>query len=188
MPVSANNTIEVMKMFARKTKRNYRIGIFTAVILCLCGLIAALAWPETPVESPDGMNPDYTPSMEINGSAGSGTGTLENLQTEDLPAADGTETGEEEDFLPENGITSSGNVSEKEENSMNQSGSSYYLVKKAGDAVTVFFCDASGNMVALETTEILYSMLGPEDQKLFDEGIRVSSQEELGILLQDFEG
>jgi hypothetical protein len=31
-------------------------------------------------------------------------------------------------------------------------------------------------------------MLGPEDQKLFDIGIRVDTQEELGVLLQDFEG
>ena len=43
-------------------------------------------------------------------------------------------------------------------------------------------------MVQLETTEILYEMLGPEDQNLFDQGIRINSQEELSILLQDFEG
>ena len=42
-------------------------------------------------------------------------------------------------------------------------------------------------MVQLETTEILYDLLGTEDQKLFDEGIPVKNQEELSALLQDFE-
>jgi hypothetical protein len=152
-----------MKMFARKTKRNYRIGILTAVILCLCGLIAALMWPVSPVETPEtGINPDYNPSVETGG-----------YDSDDDPLLNE----EEEEILPE-----------KVDNSMNQNETSYYLVKKAGDAIAVFFCDISGNMVQLETTDILYGMLGPEDQKLFDIGIRVDTQEELGVLLQDFEG
>ena len=39
----------------------------------------------------------------------------------------------------------------------------------------------------LETTEIVYELLSTADQKLFDEGCRVESQEELAVLLQDFE-
>ena len=74
-----------------------------------------------------------------------------------------------------------------EENNMSQSGQSYYLVKRAGDQIVVYFCDDSGNTVQLETTQILYELLGPDDQALFDEGIKVESQEELGVLLQDFE-
>mgnify|MGYP002169651817 CR=1 FL=1 len=66
-------------------------------------------------------------------------------------------------------------------------GQSYYLVKKAGDAIKVFFVDKSGNEVELETTNIIYDVLGFEDQRLFEEGYKVGSQEELAMLLQDFE-
>ena len=58
-------------------------------------------------------------------------------------------------------------------------------MKRAGEQVAVFFCEGDGNMVQLETTEIIYEMLGPEDQELFEEGIRVKNQEELSVLLQD---
>ena len=75
----------------------------------------------------------------------------------------------------------------QEDTGMNPALQTYYLVKRAGTEIVVFFCDISGNMVQLETTEILYDLLGPEDQKLLDRGIRADSQEELSALLQDFE-
>ena len=55
------------------------------------------------------------------------------------------------------------------------------------DMVKVFFINESGEPLELETTEIIYELLSDADQKLFDEGCRVESQEELAVLLQDFE-
>ena len=171
-------------MFARKPKRNYRAGALASVILCLCILIAVLAWPESPVEEDTGYDDRGDSYIQSDDSVSQGDRYGEENEIE---------SNEDEDFLPgmANGSLSSlpeENLSENEENSMIHSETSYYLVKKAGDVIVVFFCDASGNMVQLETTGILYGMLGPEDQKLFDVGIRIESQEELGILLQDFEG
>ena len=150
-------------MFSRKARHNYRTGIFTAVILCLCALIVALAWPSQPSESTDAqaaVNPD-----------------IQTYQPSELPELPELQDENEDEAEEES----------EEENSMNTSSLTYYLVKRAGADVVVFFCDSNGNMVQLETTEILYEMLGPEDQKLFDQGIRADSQEELSILLQDFE-
>lgn len=156
-------------MFTRRARRNYRTAVFSAVIVCLCILIAVLAWPESPAENTDdqpaGMNPDYQP--------------------EEIPEEI------DEDVEDSNAgilLEPEENLSENEENSMNPDRTSYYLVKRAGEQISVFFCDSKGNMVQLETTDILYEMLGPNDQKLFDQGIQVKNQEELGTLLQDFEG
>ena len=76
---------------------------------------------------------------------------------------------------------------EFENSNISNSGGTYYLVKRAGDRIKVFFIDEQGNQIELETTEIVYDVLGTEDQKLFDEGYKVKSQEELAVLLQDFE-
>ena len=47
--------------------------------------------------------------------------------------------------------------------------------------------DEGEDPVELETTEIIYDLLSTADQKLFDEGFKVKNQEELAVLLQDFE-
>ena len=47
--------------------------------------------------------------------------------------------------------------------------------------------NGDGSMIELEHTSIVYEVLGIEDQKPFDAGWRISSQEELAVLLQDFE-
>ena len=192
-------------MFTRKAKRNYRIVIFSAVIVCLCILIVALVWPETPVETTQadaGIKPSYN-----------SPGAEEDILMGNPDGADREKPGAGEDFLPGSGMSPGAgdgqdgytenngrptanhgetggtgeNQAEKEENNMNQSEQSYYLVKRAGEQIVVYFCDSNGNMVQLETTDILYEMLGPEDQKLFDQGIQAASQEELSVLLQDFE-
>ena len=159
-------------MFTRRARRNYRTAVFSAVIVCLCILIVVLAWPETPTEKINeagGMNPDYQTEEP--------TGQYDGYEEDDIRDSNaGILLGPED------------NLSENEETGMTQSSESYYLVKRAGEQIAVFFCDSNGNMVQLETTEILYEMLGPEDQKLFDQGIQVKTQEELGTLLQDFEG
>lgn len=171
-------------MFSRKARRNYTTGIFTAVIICLCVLIAVIAWPEQPTERTDAeaaVNPDYVPSQE------------EEQLPYDFAAEEYGEEDEDdgygEDVMEEDSEDGTEDLTQEsqEDTGMNPALQTYYLVKRAGTEIVVFFCDISGNMVQLETTEILYDLLGPEDQKLLDRGIRADSQEELSALLQDFE-
>lgn len=74
-----------------------------------------------------------------------------------------------------------------EKGNISENNSTYYLVKRADGQIKVFFINESGEPLELETTEIIYELLSDADQKLFDEGCRVESQEELAVLLQDFE-
>jgi len=163
-------------MFTKRSKRNYRIAVWTAVLICLCILILYFAWPQTPEEGTEvKQNPDYNPAAAAN--------------TDKNPDVLYDDEDEPEDSNKDDSdSTADSNMSENEDNSINDTQNPYYLVKRAGNEIAVFFCDARGNMVQLETTEILYEMLGPEDQLLFDQGIKIRSQEELSVLLQDFEG
>ncbi len=164
-------------MFTKKAKRNYQTAVWTLVVICLCILIIYFAWPNQPVEKEAVyQNPDYVPSSETSAES------KQNIQIEDFDEEDEEDDGSDRDDETDE------NLSENEENSINDRQDPYYLVKRAGNEIAVFFCDAHGNMVQLETTEILYEMLGPDDQMLFDQGIRINSQEELSVLLQDFEG
>lgn len=150
-------------MFTRN-KRDYRTFIFSAVIVTLILLIIALAWPvpEEEAAASDGQEQSVP------------TGKEEVAEKSDPTSKEvGTE-----DFAEKN---------QPEDYDMHIQNQSYYLVKRAGNGIAVFFCEGDGDMVQLETTEILYEMLGPDDQKLFEEGIRVKNQEELSVLLQDFE-
>ena len=65
--------------------------------------------------------------------------------------------------------------------------SSYYLVRKDGTEISLFFVNNNGKEMKLEDTEIEYEFLMPEDQAAFEKGVKVESQEELAALLQDFE-
>lgn len=171
-------------MFTKKSKRNYRMAVWSTVVVCLCILIIYFAWPEKPQENAgSGMNPDYNPSAAASSKSSSSGASIDKYLDDEGDSDD-----EEKDIQWEDESSSSGKLSEFEENSIIEPQEPYYLVKRVGTEIAVFFCDAKGNMVQLETTEILYEMLGPEDQNLFDQGIRINSQEELSILLQDFEG
>ena len=64
---------------------------------------------------------------------------------------------------------------------------SYYLVKHADGKIKVFFVSGDGSVIELEDTRIIYEVLGTEDQEHFDAGWRIDSQEDLAVLLQDFE-
>ena len=77
---------------------------------------------------------------------------------------------------------------QKQEESTPTSNQTYYIVKKYGDVISVFFITEDGTQVKLEDTEIVYEVLPPEDQANFDKGIVVEEQEDLNTLLQDFEG
>ena len=61
------------------------------------------------------------------------------------------------------------------------------MVKSIDGQIKVFFVNEDGEPLELETTDIVYELLSTADQKLFDEGCKVESQEELAVLLQDFE-
>lgn len=69
----------------------------------------------------------------------------------------------------------------------NQFFQSYYLLKHDKDSVKIFFSDETGNKVLLEETGIVYETLSTEDQRRFDDGIRVESRDELNRLIMDYE-
>lgn len=62
-----------------------------------------------------------------------------------------------------------------------------YLVKEVDGVIKVYHYDSNGKEKLIKTTDIDYSFLTKEDQKLFKKGIVKNSQEELDELLQDFE-
>ncbi len=66
--------------------------------------------------------------------------------------------------------------------------SSYYLLKYDNNSIKIFFSDKSGRLVEMEKTEIIYETLSEEDQRRFNEGIKVTTREELNQVLMDYEG
>lgn len=187
-------------MFTQR-KKNYKTFIYTAIILTLCFLIIAIAWPSE-ANDKDGFSGGQQVSAEVsaeNGGSGEGSTAAENNSEHAGDDSDGSDDFDEdnqnsgayfdsdEDFDDDGYGDDEDNFPISENSNITGESQSYYLVKRAGDAIKVFFIDRSGNEVELETTDILYDMLGYEDQALFDQGYRVSSQEELAVLLQDFE-
>lgn len=152
----------------RRKKKNYRTFIYAALIVFLCLVIVVIAWPkDSSVLAADSEQTDLSKQQE-------------DRQT--LNAGDFIERIEdniEDDDEDEQNITEVTDIAEPAE--------TYYLVRRDGGLIKVYFVDEDGNEIELETTEIVYDVLGPEDQKLFDEGFRVDTQEQLAVLLQDFE-
>ena len=171
-------------MFTQKRK-NYKTFIYTAIIITLCLLIIAIAWPAPPEENPS-ANPDERVNAGLTDN-GDEDKDGDGEQTYNNSGAAGSEWGDGDDEDDDGEDNEEDNFPTVEKPNMMTEGQSYYLVKKAGDAIKVFFVDQSGNKVELETTNIIYDVLGLEDQKLFEEGYKVGSQEELAMLLQDFE-
>ena len=132
--------------------------------MVLCLLIVAIAWPAAPADPTEPSNPSDT----VNASK----------QTEPTEPKESSEPVNP----PE---TSSEQINEKD--NISEDSSTYYLVKSVDGQIKVFFVNKDGDHLELETTEIVYELLSTADQKLFDEGCRVESQEELAVLLQDFE-
>lgn len=148
-------------MFTTKKRKNYMTFIYSAIIVVLCLLIVAIAWPAAPADPTE-------PSDPVNASK----------QTEQTEPTEPKESVKP----PE---TSSEQINEKD--NISEDSSTYYLVKSVDGQIKVFFINKSGEPLELETTQIVYELLSTADQKLFDEGCRVESQEELAVLLQDFE-
>ena len=103
------------------------------------------------------------------------TEPVNNTGNADLDKAISIEEPDNEDIEPEE----KDDISEEEE--------SYYLVKNVDGQIIVFFMEGNQEPVELETTGIIYELLSTADQKLFDEGFKIKNQEELAVLLQDFE-
>lgn len=153
----------------RRKKKNYRTFIYAALIVFLCLVIVVIAWPEdSSVLAADSEQTDLQEQQEDKQTlnAGDFIERIENDLEEDED--------EDEQDIPE--------VADIEEHA-----ETYYLVRREDDRIKVFFVNEEGSEIELETTEIIYDVLGPEDQKLFDAGFRVDTQEQLAVLLQDFE-
>lgn len=145
-------------MFATKKRKNYMTFIYSAIIVVLCLLIIAIAWPTEAETEP------------VNKQSSTDMGRIAEPDT-DSESSDDEEKGQ----------------SAGEKNIISEKGASYYLVKSVDGRIKVFFVNEEGEKVELETTEIVYELLSTSDQKLFDEGVTLNSQEELAVLLQDFE-
>lgn len=157
----------------QRKKKNYRTFIYSAIIVVLCLLIIVIAWP---AETAAQENKDPADS------------TLQSEIMNDFPVNGQAEDEDEKENENENDTDPEDMYENDKDNSgITSAASSYYLVKRADGQIKVFFIDELGNQIELETTEIIYEVLGVEDQKLFDEGIVVKNQEELTVLLQDFE-
>ena len=144
-------------MFATKKRKNYMTFIYSAIIVVLCLLIIAIAWPTQAETEP------------VNKQSSTDTGRIAEPDTD-------SELSDDEK-----------NQSAGEKNIISEKDSSYYLVKSVDGQIKVFFVNEEGEKVELETTEIVYELLSTSDQKLFDEGVTLNNQEELAVLLQDFE-
>ena len=145
-------------MFATKKRKNYMTFIYSAIVVVLCLLIIAIAWPTEAETEP------------VNKQSSTDMGRIAEPDTDSESSDD-----EEKD------------QSAGEKNIISEKGASYYLVKSVDGRINVFFVNEEGEKVELETTEIVYELLSTSDQKLFDEGVTLNSQEELAVLLQDFE-
>ncbi len=175
-------------MFTRQKKKSYQTFLYTAVVVTLCFLVIALLWPQENTEEPDPQTVNAHSGLRQN---------AEDPDDEDADAhgaqyGGGEDTyGDDEDADGEDAHDGDPdlqdpNAAGHKKDNMTDDPDSYYLVKRADGRIKVFFVNAEGSMIELEDTGIVYEVLGPEDQKLFDEGCRVETQEALAVLLQDF--
>lgn len=148
-------------MFTRQ-KKNYRTFVYAALIVTICILMVVLLWPK---DSPAEENVNVNTDVESN----------EDSTDKDTKVNAGEN---------KNSVSSE---SDEQNADITDDDRSYYVVRRDGEQISVFFSDGKGNEVKLENTDILYELLPPDDQASFEEGIKVNSQEELAALLQDFE-
>ena len=164
-------------MFTQK-KKNYQTFLYVTIVATLCFLVLALLWPrETPKEQPVDLS-----SAALHKESEEEAKTPRSSDARQ--AEDDTENAEDTQ-LTEN--TENAKDSEEGEDNMPDPQASYYLVKHADGKIKVFFVSGDGSMIELEDTRIVYEVLGTEDQEHFDAGWRIDSQEDLAVLLQDFE-
>ncbi len=175
-------------MFTRQKKKSYQTFLYTAVVVTLCFLIIALLWPQENTEEPDPQtvnahsglrqNTDDPDDADEDAHGSQNGGGAEEYGDDNEEDGDDTNDGDADPQEP--------NETDNKKNNMTDDPDSYYLVKRADGRIKVFFVNAEGDMIELEDTGIVYEVLGSEDQKLFDDGCRVETQEALAVLLQDF--
>ncbi len=144
-------------MFATKKRKNYMTFIYSAIVVVLCLLIIAIAWPTEAETEP------------VNKQSSTDMGRIAEPDTDSESSDD-----EEKD------------QSAGEKNIISEKGASYYLVKSVDGRIKVFFVNEEGEKVELETTEIVYELLSTSDQKLFDEGVTLKSHEKQAVILQEY--
>lgn len=62
-----------------------------------------------------------------------------------------------------------------------------YLIKEIDGIVKVFLCDENGNEELYLITSIPFELLSESDQKLFIDGVRLDTEEDLGRFLENFD-
>jgi len=136
----------------------------------VCVLIVLLFWPKEPDN-----NDAYDKTKAQNEQQQ--TESFEEDSPDDLydEEADLYDEENEEDY------------SEDEDYVNNDKLETFYLIKKDGDKIKVFFSDKYGDLIELEETAIIYDLLPTEDQVLFEEGLRANTQEELSSILMNYE-
>ena len=63
----------------------------------------------------------------------------------------------------------------------------YYLIREENGLIKIYQCDEDGEEKLMRTTDISYSLLYDDDQRMFSEGVKVYTEDEVMELLQDFE-
>lgn len=163
-------------MFTRQ-KKNYRIFIYAALIITLCILVVALMWPKT-------AEPDAVDQANAQTDAEDENSIDADNKDRETDVSDNNVSGSNEEYEPDERRE---NEDTHDKSVVGEKQDTYYVVKRNGDKISVFFSDENGEEIELETTDIIYELLTPEDQKNFDEGIKAESQEQLSSILQDFE-
>lgn len=163
-------------MFTRQ-KKNYRIFIYAALIITLCILVVALMWPKT-------AEPDAVDQANAQTDAEDENSIDADNKDRETDVSDNNVSGSNEEDEPDEQRE---NEDTHDKSVVGEKQDTYYVVKRNGDKISVFFSDENGEEIELETTDIIYELLTPEDQKNFDEGIKAESQEQLSSILQDFE-
>lgn len=161
-------------MFSRK-KKNYT-WIWVCSILAIM-IFAVLILIGSLTESND--------EEALRASLGERAGNRQELP--DYAAEDSSEAEEEPEEMQNDGEESDAEKEFVQENDRNQFYQSYYLIKYDNNVIKIFFSDETGNLVQLEETAIIYQTLSPEDQKRFQEGIKVENRDDLNSLIMNYE-
>lgn len=72
-------------------------------------------------------------------------------------------------------------------NVITQGSDAYYILMESKGQIELHYCDGDGSVTFLKVTDIPYTLISPNDQLLFKEGVIVKSETELNRILQDFE-
>lgn len=173
-----------------KQRRNYRVFVYTALVITLCVLVLALMWPKGSEKAGGDMS-DIKAGNEVSADNSSDSRGDDKSGSKYYDSnGERTDGNEKSERADKDGYKSNGRndqYGEDDKTVVSDAKDTYYIVKRKGDRISVFFSGENGEEIELETTDIIYELLTPEDQHTFDEGIKAESQEQLSSILQDFE-